>query len=197
MSAPIPLSVLPASGMPRLADYRVLVAPGLHGSGPEHWQSRWERLYPTFERVEQTDWATPDLPRWSARLGDVLAQDDKPVVVVAHSFGCLTTVHRAAALAREDEPARIAAALLVAPADPEKFNVSDAVQFKLPFPSLVVGSSNDPWMSAERARHWAKVWHAQFLNVGALGHINAESGLDDWLEGQALLQQLVAGIRRD
>ncbi len=196
MSAPIPLSVLPAVGVPRLADYRVLVAPGLQGSGPEHWQSRWERLYPAFERVEQADWTTPDLPRWSARLGEVLAQDNKPAVIVAHSFGCLTTVHRAAALAREDGSSRIVAALLVAPADPEKFNVREDVQFRLPFPALVVGSSNDPWMSAERARHWARVWGAQFLNAGALGHINAESGLDDWLEGQALLQQLVAGIRR-
>ena len=51
------------------SDYRVLIVPGLHNSGPEHWQSRWQRLYPQFERVEQDDWNLPDLAAWSARTG--------------------------------------------------------------------------------------------------------------------------------
>ncbi|MBB5390932.1 MULTISPECIES: alpha/beta hydrolase [unclassified Herbaspirillum] len=180
----------------RLADYRVLVAPGLHGSGPEHWQSRWQRLYPNFERVEQTDWSQPDLPRWSQRLGEVLAQSGRPAVIVAHSFGCLATVHRAAALQAEAGSAfPIAAALLVAPADPGKFEVGDEVSYRLRFPVLVVGSENDPWMSAPRARQWAKTWGASFHQAGALGHINAESGLDDWLAGQELLLGLLEQVR--
>ncbi|MFJ3045741.1 RBBP9/YdeN family alpha/beta hydrolase [Herbaspirillum chlorophenolicum] len=180
----------------RLADYRVLVVPGLHGSGPEHWQSRWQRLYPAFERVEQVHWSQPDLPRWSQRLGEVLAQSDRPVVIVAHSFGCLTTVHRAAALQAESGSAfPIAAALLVAPADPGKFEVGDEVSYRLTFPALVVGSENDPWMSAPRAQQWAKTWGASFHHAGALGHINAESGLDDWLAGQELLLGLLERVR--
>ena len=51
-----------------LAEFRVLIAPGLHNSGPDHWQSRWQRLFPAFERVQQDDWDVPDLARWSARL---------------------------------------------------------------------------------------------------------------------------------
>ncbi|WP_432239324.1 RBBP9/YdeN family alpha/beta hydrolase [Herbaspirillum robiniae] len=193
-------SVRPAisslSGAPaqqaRLADYRVLVAPGLHGSGPEHWQSRWQRLYPAFERVEQTDWSRAELARWSAHLGEMLAGSSRPTVIVAHSFGCLTTVHRAAALAADTGSAfPIVAALLVAPADPDKFGVAAEVGHRLPFPALVVGSEDDPWMSAPRARLWADAWGADFISAGALGHINAESGLGDWTAGQGLLLGLL------
>lgn len=189
MNQPSPHPAVAASS--RLADYRVLVAPGLHGSGPEHWQSRWQRLYPAFERVEQTQWSQAELPRWSLRLGEVLARNRRPAVIVAHSFGCLATVHRAAALAAGDEAIPIAAALLVAPADPDKFGVAGEVGHRLPFPALVVGSEDDPWMSAPRARHWAGVWGADFLSAGALGHINAESGLGDWTDGQRLLLALL------
>ena len=174
----------------RIADFRVLVVPGLHGSGPEHWQTRWQRLYPAFERVEQEHWSLPDLPVWSAQLQQALnKRSTQSIIIVAHSFGCLTTVHRAAAGADN-----IAAALLVAPADPEKFNVSDAVQTQLPFPSLVVGSRNDPWMTTTRAKHWAKTWGSDFIDIGAAGHINAESGVGDWIEGQGLLRQLVTRV---
>lgn len=176
----------------RLSDYRVLVVPGLHGSGPEHWQSRWQRLYPSFERVEQAQWDQPELPRWSQRLGEVLARSARPTVIVAHSFGCLATVHRAAALQAGSASAfPIAAALLVAPADPDKFDVAAAVSTRLPFPATVVGSQDDPWMSAPRARHWARRWDAAFHNAGRRGHINADSGLDDWIEGQELLLRLL------
>ncbi|RZI94330.1 MAG: alpha/beta hydrolase, partial [Rubrivivax sp.] len=34
---------------------RVLLLPGWQNSGPDHWQSRWERLHGD-ERVEQHDW---------------------------------------------------------------------------------------------------------------------------------------------
>lgn len=179
----------------QLSDYRVLVAPGLHGSGPEHWQSRWQRLYPAFQRVEQPDWEQPDLPRWSQCLGQVLAEDGRPTVIVAHSFGCLATVHRAAALQADNGSAQpIVAALLVAPADPVKFGVSAALRRRLPFPALVIGSDDDPWMSAPRALHWAQAWGADFRNAGAKGHINADSGLGDWTVGQQWLLELLDSI---
>ena len=44
-----------------ILDFRILIVPGLHGSGPDHWQSRWQRLYPYFERIEQAQWDVPDL----------------------------------------------------------------------------------------------------------------------------------------
>ncbi|RBA23721.1 RBBP9/YdeN family alpha/beta hydrolase [Herminiimonas fonticola] len=169
--------------LPNLSDYRVLVVPGLHGSGAAHWQTRWEKLYPTFERVEQDDWATPDLPRWSQRMAQTLDSSDKPVLIVAHSFGCLTTMQAANVNATRGH-FNLAGALLVAPADPEKFGVADVLRnARLPCPGIVIGSTDDPWMASARAAFWADNWNCGFLNAGALGHINAESQLGDWEQG--------------
>jgi hypothetical protein len=54
----------------------------------------------------------------------------------------------------------------------------------------MVASTNDPWMTVEKAETWAERWGSDFVNAGALGHINAESGLGDWRFGQRLLQVL-------
>lgn len=166
-----------------LSEFRVLIAPGLHNSGPEHWQSRWQRLFPAFERVEQDDWSAPDLARWSARVDQLRLRDARPTLIVAHSFGSLATVHSVAR-----NPAHVAGLLLVAPADPEKFGVvAQLPQQALALPSVMVGSTNDPWMTAPRAACWAQRWHSRFVNGGPLGHINAESGLGDWPEGLEML----------
>ena len=177
--------------LPNLFDYRVLVVPGLHGSGAAHWQTRWEQLYPTFERVEQDDWNTPDLPRWSQRMVQTLGSSSKPVLIVAHSFGCLTTLQAA-----NDNATRgcfnLAGALLVAPADPEKFGVADVLRdARLPCPAIVIGSTDDPWMASHRAAYWADSWGCGFLNAGALGHINAESQLGDWEQGLQQFKHLL------
>ncbi|TWI64518.1 hypothetical protein IP91_03291 [Pseudoduganella lurida] len=179
---------MPAS----LTPFRVLVAPGLDDSGPEHWQSRWQRLYPSFERVRQDDFSQPDLPKWSARVDDVRrassASRSQPggTLIVAHSFGCLAAVHSVAR-----NPAGIAGLLLVAPADPDKFGVAALLpQSPLPCPTIVIASTDDPWMPIERAQRWADRWGSTFIDAGALGHINADSGLHDWLFGQQQLQTL-------
>jgi predicted alpha/beta hydrolase family esterase len=171
---------------PDLSSYRVLIVPGLHNSGPEHWQTRWQHLYPAFERVEQDDWEHPDLPIWSQRLQQQLQQSRRPTIIIAHSFGCLTTMHAAGRFSH------VAAALLVAPADPQKFGVAaELSNARLPCPSVVIGSADDPWMASHRASHWADTWRSGFINVGALGHINAESGLGDWPDGLRQLTSLL------
>jgi predicted alpha/beta hydrolase family esterase len=174
-----------------LKEFRVLTVPGLNDSGPGHWQTRWEELHPHFERVRQDDWAAPELDTWSKRLASFLRKSSRPVVIVAHSFGCLTTVHRAGT-----EAGNIAGALLVAPADPQKFGVAERLHgVRLPVPSIVIGSTNDPWMPGNRAAYWADCWGSEYFNAGPLGHINAESGLGDWRFGQFCLQQLVLAIK--
>jgi hypothetical protein len=170
-----------------LSEQRVLIVPGLYGSEAAHWQSRWQRLYPSFERVDQDDSATPDLAVWTERFQQILRRSAQPTIVVAHSFGALTTVNAAA----QGAP-NLIGALLVAPADPEKFGLSETMRVRsLAAPSLVVGSLSDPWMSGERARLWAGIWGADFLSAGYLGHINAESGIGDWPFGLSLLEKIV------
>ncbi|MGN1057635.1 MAG: RBBP9/YdeN family alpha/beta hydrolase, partial [Comamonas sp.] len=62
---------------------------------------------------------------------------------------------------------------------------------RLPFPSILVGSRNDPYCSLERAQQMAQAWGSQWVNAGAAGHINSDSGLGAWDAGHALLQQLI------
>ena len=167
-------------------DFHVIIVPGLHDSGPGHWQSLWHRRHPEWSRVRQDDVDDPRLTNWAARLDQVRARDPRPALLVAHSFGALTCVH---AIARDG--AKVAAALLVAPADPEKFGVAALLpSLPLPCPSLVVASSNDPWMRAEHAAQWAARWGSELVDAGPLGHINAESGLGEWHDGTALLRRL-------
>ncbi len=169
-----------------LAPFRIVLVPGLHNSGPDHWQSRWQRLYPACARVEQADWDDPQLPQWSARLDQLRHAQRKPVLLVAHSFGCLTAVHSCAR-----DPRGVAGLLLVAPADPDKFRVAELLpEHELNCPSIMIGSTNDPWMRASQARLWAARWGSRFVDGGALGHINTESNLGDWAFGQAHLAAL-------
>jgi predicted alpha/beta hydrolase family esterase len=61
---------------------------------------------------------------------------------------------------------------------------------RLPFPTLVVASSNDPYGSADHARRCAKAWGSELVEVGEKGHLNSDSKLGDWPEGFRLLQSL-------
>jgi hypothetical protein len=49
-------------------------------------------------------------------------------------------------------------------------------------------------MDATRARYFAEKWGSEFVNVGAKGHINAESNLGFWEQGQTILLQLLDTI---
>lgn len=170
-----------------LSAFDVLLVPGLHDSGPGHWQTRWQRRNPAFARVVQDDWETPDLARWSVRLQASLRVLHRPVLLVAHSFGCLASA-RAISMAGQ-----VAGALLVAPADPEKFGVTGQLPAAaLPCPTILISSRNDPWLSEPRAELLARTWGCLLVRGGTLGHINAESELGDWHFGLAKLQQLAA-----
>jgi predicted alpha/beta hydrolase family esterase len=175
--------------------FSVLILPGWQNSGADHWQSRWERTH-GYTRVEQHDWMRPLRGDWIARLEDVLLDSDQPALLVAHSLGC---IHTAAWASHSRNTGRVKAALLVAPPDTERDDVrqmlpswSPVPMQKLSFKALVMASSNDPFCSLARARHFAAAWGAEFVDVGERGHINAESGLGDWPEAHAQLLGLMA-----
>lgn len=164
----------------------ILIVPGLHSSGPDHWQTWFEQQLLGTVRVNQSNWAEPHLAAWSARVQGEIVRYPGRHIIVAHSFGVLASVHAASLVAD-----RISGALLVAPADPEKFAIADEVpRDPLPFPSVVVASTNDPWMSLRSAVYWAGRWGADLVNLGAAGHINAQSGFGSWPEGLALLDRV-------
>jgi predicted alpha/beta hydrolase family esterase len=173
---------------------QILILPGWQSSGPMHWQSLWQQQF-GYQWVEQHDWLRPLRGDWIARLEDVLLATDAPVVLVAHSLGCQLVASWAA---HSRNTARVKAALLVAPGDAERDELrpvlgswSPLMLKALPFKSTLVASSNDPYCSLERASFFASCWGAELVNLGAMGHINAESGLGDWPQGQAMLQALL------
>jgi hypothetical protein len=171
-----------------------LVLPGIGNSGPNHWQSLWEKANPSFVRVQQRDWDRPVCAEWVEALDREIARlRDRPVLV-AHSLGCLLLVHWAAC-----SVSAVRAALLVAPPDPdgpafprEAIGFSPLPMKPFAFPSAVVASTNDPYGSLAFAERCAISWGSRLVNIGAAGHVNAESGLGPWQEGLAVLEQLVS-----
>lgn len=171
-----------------------LIVPGLNGSAEGHWQQHWLRDRPDARLVDQDNWRCPVLAEWQARLEAALESIDGQAWIVAHSLGCVLTASLAGRL-----PARkVRGALLVAPADLGKVEALHpcVVSFgetpleTLPFPSLVIGSLNDPYMEPTDLKRHADAWGSDLVNLGAAGHINIESGYGRWEEGYRLLDHL-------
>jgi predicted alpha/beta hydrolase family esterase len=172
---------------------RVLLLPGWLNSDAAHWQSRWETLH-GHTRVAQDDWLWPRRGDWMARLDEALLVGATPAVLVAHSLGCQLV---AAWAAHTQHAHRVKAALLVAPPDTERadmppnlFNWRPIVRKRLPFPSELVYSDDDPYCSVPRALEMAADWGSASHAIGGRGHVNGESGLGDWPAGIARLQHL-------
>ncbi|OIN93617.1 MAG: alpha/beta hydrolase [Comamonadaceae bacterium CG1_02_60_18] len=175
--------------------HQVLLLPGWQDSGPGHWQSLWEAQF-GYQRVRQHDWLRPLRGDWIARLEDVVQSQHGPLVLAAHSLGCQLV---AAWAAISPSTHRIQGALLVAPGDAEREELrphmaswSPLVLQRLPFKSTLVASSNDPYCTLARVAQFASAWGSDLVVAGVLGHINADSGLGDWPQGQALLNTLIS-----
>ena len=185
--SPVPAALNPVTP-------RVLIVPGWGDSGDEHWQTLWEKANPGFLRVVQRDWLYPICHEWVETLAAAIRGAGAPVVLVAHSLGCLTIAHcvRGAALP-------IHGALLVAPPDVERPDFPPVLEGfapipreRLPFPSIVAASRNDPFSELERAEALAAAWGSRFVDVGEHGHINADAGFGPWPLGERLLEALRA-----
>ena len=173
----------------------ILILPGWQNSGSDHWQSLWERDL-GYQRVEQHDWMRPLRGDWISRLEDVVLSCDEPAVLVAHSLGCLLV---AAWASHSRNTHRVKGALLVGPGDAEQEALRPVLTSwspvplqTLPFPSVLVGSQNDPYCPFERAQTFASAWGSAFIDAGEKGHLNAESGLGHWPAGAALLAPLLS-----
>lgn len=175
----------------------ILIHPGLFNSGDGHWQTLWEDMLPNAHRVQQRNWDTPVRDEWVDTLDAAIASADGQVVIAAHSLGCATTAWWAAMHSSRPHASKVKAALLVAPPDVERAGAPEPVagfapmpRIRLPFKSLVVASSDDPWCELAQAKEWANDWGAGIHDIGARGHINSESGLGDWPQGRDWLFSL-------
>lgn len=196
---------------PGTSDPTILIVPGLGNSGPAHWQTHWEHSLDNAAKVELGDWDKPHRNTWVNRLNLAIHRAGRPVILVAHSLGCLAVAwwahyERAAQMPahREADPTptapaagKVVGALLVAPPEADFFPRDERLSpfapvpvDPLPFESILVASRNDPWMSLPTASWLARHWQSEFVDLGHAGHINAESGLGDWPEGLGLLARL-------
>ena len=171
----------------------ILILPGYADSGPEHWQSHWERADPACRRVVQDDWLQPTRDAWLAALERAVAACAAPPVLAAHSLACSLVAHWAT---RASAPVK--SALLVAPADvdspahtPDEVRSFSPIPLaRLPFPSIVVASGDDPFVEPSRAEAFAHAWGSRLITLPRAGHINADAGYGPWPDGRKLLQDL-------
>lgn len=177
----------------------MLLLPGWQNSGEGHWQTLWESYYGD-QRVLQHDWMTPRRGDWMAQLDVAIAEHAAPkLLLAAHSLGC----HLVAAWAAHSQhTAKVAGALLVAPPDPSREDWPpllpswrEPVLQALPFPALVISSTDDPYDPQGRAAAFASAWGATQVSLGTRGHVNADSGLGLWPQGRAYLRSLLDELR--
>lgn len=185
-------------GQTRWQEPVFLTVPGLDNSGPSHWQSLWE-LDGGCERVELGSWSDPHPLSWVHNLNNAIARQARPVILIAHSLGC----HAVAWWSIFDAAVthKVIGALLVAPPEVDDSPLDRRVETfaptargRLPFPSVLAASRNDPYAGFGRAKRMARIWGSRLVDVGSLGHINADSGIGDWPYGRYLLERLAASV---
>ena len=194
----------PSMMMPRLeirsptpaSRLQFFTLPGLSNSGPEHWQTLWERDDPSITRIEQRDWDHPEVEEWSRTVEEAVLSVTKPALLVAHSCGVTAIAHWAKRYSPD-----IAGAFLVAPPDCDRADIEPAVRDfgptpleTLPFPSMLVASEDDPYCDFEKARSFAQSWGSSFISAGRAGHINTASGHGPWVEGKRLLDAFATQV---
>lgn len=169
-----------------------VIVPGVGGSEAQHWQSWLQQQLVSSSRVEQKHWDRPVLSEWIAQFVKTVAAAPAPVQIVAHSFGCLTSV---AALAEHPElRTKVKNLLLVAPANPARFgeagfarhSLTDYQQYfqqlNIEVPTTLLISENDPWLGYVDALQLAQAWKLTPINLGAVGHVNVASGFGPFPE---------------
>lgn len=180
----------------------ILLVPGLAGSGPGHWQTIWEEQHDHCSKVELGRMDDPHRNTWINNLNLAIRQAGRPVVLVAHSLGCLAVAWWARFEQHEWQQrgaaSPVVGALMVAPPEVDFFPLDERIgRFAptptdpLPFPSLLVASHNDPWMGFHTSKALAGRWGSTLVDAGDAGHLNAESRLGDWSFGWDLLSGLI------
>ncbi|KVZ18758.1 RBBP9/YdeN family alpha/beta hydrolase [Burkholderia stagnalis] len=179
----------------------ILIVPGLRDHVEDHWQTHLERRLPNARSVAPLERDKLSRAARVAALDAALAAIDGPVVLVAHSAGVMITVHWARQATRA-----IQGALLATPADldepmPDGYPTMEALDAhgwtpvptqRLPFPSLVAASRNDPLARFERVEALAAGWGSRFVDLGEVGHLNPASGYGEWPGAAALIAELLA-----
>lgn len=179
----------------------VLIVPGLRDAVEQHWQTLLAGSLTRVCSVAPMGRAQIDCAARVAALERVAESIDGPIVIVAHSGGCITVAH----WARQTRCA-LHGALLAAPPDfetpmPEGYPTLAALDAagwlpvprqRLPFRSIVAASRNDPLAHYERVEALARHWGSEVVDLGEVGHLNPASGFGPWPLAGELIARLSA-----
>lgn len=170
-----------------------LVLPGWQNSGEDHWQTLWEKKF-GWKRVSQHDWEHPNKSAWIHNISEGIEKESTPPVLICHSLSCSALAHTL----QFKPQLKVKAAFLVSPVNfdlpgipPEILDFHPNPPARLPFPSMVVSSSTDPFCDLTYAENLARSWGSIFKNVGDRHHIGSMANLGAWEEGQKLLAELL------
>jgi predicted alpha/beta hydrolase family esterase len=177
----------------------LLIVPGLRDHVPGHWQTLLEQKRPNARSVPRMQRDKLSRAAWVSELDRSLAAIEGEVILVAHSAGVMITVHWA-----QQHHRPIKGALLATPPDfeiplPEGYPTQQTLldngwlptpRQRLPFPSIVAASTNDPLGRYERVEALAAAWGSRLVNAGAVGHLNPAAGYGEWPRAQELIDEL-------
>lgn len=186
----------------KISEADILIVPGLGSSGEGHWQRRWADRFSTGRLIEQDEWDRPVLSDWVARIHQDIMLATRPVVLIAHSLAVSAVVHTA----QNIKDAKVRGAFLVSPPDLENDDIVAELPHEvrtfrnvprdpLPFPSLLVASTNDPYVSVEKAVDMSTAWGSELHLAGDAGHINIASGHGPWPEGLLMFTRLMQRLK--
>jgi predicted alpha/beta hydrolase family esterase len=179
----------------------VLIVPGLRDHQEAHWQTRLARALPRVTTVAAMGRDDLDCQARVTAIERAARQVEGPLVIVAHSGGCIMVAH----WARQTRRA-VQGALLAVPPDfetpmPEGYPVLEALyaggwlpvpRGRLPFPSIVAASRDDPLADYRRTATLAQDWGSELVDLGQVGHLNPASGYGPWPAAHALIARLAS-----
>jgi serine hydrolase len=183
----------------------VLIVPGLRDHVAQHWQTLLEARLRAAGRpvasVPPMGREDLDCTAKVAAIERTAQSVEGPIVIVAHSGGCVMLAHWAQRTRRP-----VLGALLATPPDfeqpmPEGYPTMDALgaggwfpvpRNPLPFPSIVAASRNDPLGRFERVAELTRAWGSRFVDLGEVGHLNPASGYGEWPRAEEFILELAS-----
>jgi predicted alpha/beta hydrolase family esterase len=181
----------------------VLIVPGLRDDVATHWQTLLEARLRAAGRpvasVPPMGRENLDCARKVVAIEQTAQAVDGPIVLVAHSGGCIMVAHWARSTKRA-----VQGALLAAPPDFERpmpdgyptLAQLDAAGWlpvpraPLPFRSIVGASRNDPLAGHDRVAELAQAWGSELVDLGEVGHLNPASGYGEWPRADDFIAEL-------
>jgi uncharacterized protein len=181
----------------------VLIVPGLRDHVDVHWQTLLSKRLSKVKTVPPMGRNELECSKRIQAIEATIATIEGPVLIVAHSGGCIMVSHWARISSHAH---RVRGALLATPPDferpmPEGYPSLDALSAggwlplarqRLPFRSLVASSDNDPLASRESVLTLASDWGSEVIDLGAVGHLNPASGYGEWAMANVLIERLSA-----